>query len=105
VSGGTRTSPSPSRTWSPGFLSHLAMVPSVTDSPISGRVTCIVVWGTDGFYPLNLGPNMTFKSKLQPSEDSPGSLLCLGLDPEPDLLPPSIERSPAGIAQFVQSIV
>ena len=65
----------------------------------------MVVWGTVEFYPLNLGPNMTFKSKLQASEDATGSLLCLGLDPEPDLLPPSIERSPAGIAQFVQTIV
>src|ERR1700737_4542971 len=101
----TSTSPSPSRTWSPGCLSHLAMVPSVTDSPISGRVTCMVVWGTDESYPLNLAPNMTFKSKLQASEDATGSLLCLGLDPEPDLLPPSIERSPAGIAQFVSTIV
>src|SRR6202521_2968633 len=101
----TSTRPSPSRTWSPGCFSHLAMVPSVTDSPISGRVTCMVVWGTVEFYPLNLGPNMTFKSKLQASEDATGSLLCLGLDPEPDLLPLSIERSPAGIAQFVQTIV
>src|ERR1700730_3424610 len=101
----TSTRPSPSRTWSPGCFSHLATVPSVTDSPISGRVTCMVVWGTDGFYPLNLGPNMTFKSKLQASEDATGSLLCLGLDPEPDLLPPSVERSPAGIAQFVRTIV
>src|SRR6266849_4467113 len=101
----TSTRPSPSRTWSPGCFSHLAMVPSVTDSPISGRVTCMVVWGTGGLYPLNLAPNMTFKSKLQASEDATGSLLCLGLDPEPDLLPPSIERSPGGIAQFVQTIV
>src|SRR3989442_13307975 len=81
------------------------MVPSVTDSPISGRVTCMVDWGTGGLYPLNLAPNMTFKAKLQASEDATGSLLCLGLDPEPDLLPPSIERSPAGIAQFVRTIV
>src|SRR5437868_4175681 len=101
----TSTSPSPSRTWSPGCFSHLAMVPSVTDSPISGRVTCMVDWGTLEFYPLNLGPNMTFKSQLRASEDATGSLLCLGLDPEPDLLPPLIERSPAGIAQFVRTVV
>src|SRR6266705_3253600 len=101
----TSTSPSPSRTWSPGCFSHLAMVPSVTDSPISGRVTCMVDCGTFEFYPLNLGPNMTFKARLRDSEDATGSLLCLGLDPEPDLLPPSIERSPAGIAQFVRTIV
>src|SRR5256714_2148335 len=48
---------------------------------------------------------MTFKAKLRASEDATGSLLCLGLDPEPDLLPQSIERSPAGIAQFVRTIV
>src|SRR3982074_317608 len=101
----TSTSASPSRTGSPGFLSHLATVPSVTDSPISGRVTCMVDWGTVEFYPLNLGPNMTFKAQLQASEDATGSLLCLGLDPEPDLLPPSVERSPAGIVQFVRTIV
>ena len=61
--------------------------------------------GTFEFYPLNLGPNMTFKARLRASEDATGSLLCLGLDPEPDLLPPSVERSPAGIAQFVRTIV
>ncbi len=65
----------------------------------------MVVWGTVEFYPLNLGPNMTFKSKLRASEDATGSLLCLGLDPEPDLLAPSIDRSAAGIAEFVQNIV
>ncbi|HEX9548068.1 MAG TPA: orotidine 5'-phosphate decarboxylase / HUMPS family protein, partial [Acidimicrobiales bacterium] len=48
---------------------------------------------------------MTFKAKLRASEDATGSLLCLGLDPEPDLLPPSIERSPAGIARFVRIVV
>jgi orotidine-5'-phosphate decarboxylase len=48
---------------------------------------------------------MTFKAKLRASEEATGSLLCLGLDPEPDLLPPSIERSPAGIARFVHAIV
>jgi orotidine-5'-phosphate decarboxylase len=48
---------------------------------------------------------MTFKAKLQASEDATGSLLCLGLDPEPDLLPTSIERSPAGIARFLQTVV
>src|SRR5438876_8503866 len=101
----TSTSASPSRTGSPGCFSHLATVPSVTDSPISGRVTCMVDWGTLEFYPLNLASNMTFKAKLRASEDATGSLLCLGLDPEPDLLPPAIERSPAGVAQFVRTIV
>ena len=48
---------------------------------------------------------MTFKAKLMASEDATGSLLCLGLDPEPDLLPPMVERTPAGIARFVGTIV
>ncbi|HET9847387.1 MAG TPA: orotidine-5'-phosphate decarboxylase [Candidatus Dormibacteraeota bacterium] len=48
---------------------------------------------------------MTFKAKLTASEDATGSLLCLGLDPEPDLLPPTVERSPAGIARFVGTMV
>src|ERR1700694_5049388 len=101
----TSTSASPSRTGSPGCFSHLATVPSVTDSPISGRVTCMVDWGTMRCSPLNLASNMTFKSKLRSSEDATGSLLCLGLDPEPALLPPSVERTPAGIAQFIRTIV
>ena len=48
---------------------------------------------------------MTFKAKLQASEDANGSLLCLGLDPEPDLLPLAIDRSPEGIARFVAEMV
>jgi orotidine-5'-phosphate decarboxylase len=48
---------------------------------------------------------VTFKAKLRASEDASGSLLCLGLDPEPDLLPPAIERSPQGIAHFVRTMV
>jgi orotidine-5'-phosphate decarboxylase len=47
---------------------------------------------------------MAFDAKLRASEDATGSLLCLGLDPEPDLLPPSIERSPAGVVRFVRAI-
>lgn len=48
---------------------------------------------------------MTFKAKLRASEDASGSLLCLGLDPEADLLPPAVERSPQGIARFVRTMV
>lgn len=47
---------------------------------------------------------MAFDAKLRASEDATGSLLCLGLDPEPDLLPASIERSPAGIVRFVSAV-
>ncbi|MDQ6709706.1 MAG: orotidine-5'-phosphate decarboxylase [Candidatus Dormibacteraeota bacterium] len=48
---------------------------------------------------------MTFEEKLRRSEEASGSLLCLGLDPEPDLMPNQIERSPAGVAAFVRAIV
>ena len=65
----------------------------------------MVDWGTRGLYPLNLAANMSFKAKLRASEDATGSLLCLGLDPEPDLLPTSVERSPAAIARFVRTMV
>ncbi|HVH66036.1 MAG TPA: orotidine-5'-phosphate decarboxylase [Candidatus Acidoferrum sp.] len=52
-----------------------------------------------------MSAEMTFKAKLAASEDATGSLLCLGLDPEPDLLPPSVDRTPAGVATFVKTIV
>jgi orotidine-5'-phosphate decarboxylase len=48
---------------------------------------------------------MTFKEKLRASEDASQSLLCLGLDPEPDLMPVQIEATPAGVASFVREIV
>ncbi|HEY8738516.1 MAG TPA: orotidine-5'-phosphate decarboxylase [Candidatus Dormibacteraeota bacterium] len=48
---------------------------------------------------------MTFKEKLRASEEASQSLLCLGLDPEPDLMPIQIEATPAGVASFVREIV
>lgn len=48
---------------------------------------------------------MTFKEKLRASEDRTNSLVCLGLDPDPELLPVGIERSPAGIVRFVSDVV
>lgn len=48
---------------------------------------------------------MTFKEKLRASEESSESLLCLGLDPEPDLMPIKMEATPAGVASFVREIV
>lgn len=48
---------------------------------------------------------MTFKEKLGVSEDATESLLCLGIDPEPDLMPQGVQRSPVGIARFVREIV
>jgi orotidine-5'-phosphate decarboxylase len=65
-------------------------------------------WGTIEFYPASgdkLDSGVTFKAKLQASEEATGSLLCLGLDPEPDLLPASIDRSPSEIARFIATIV
>ena len=48
---------------------------------------------------------MTFAEKLRASEDSTGSLLCLGLDPDPELLPPVFSRSVRGIADFALAIL
>lgn len=48
---------------------------------------------------------MTFKDKLRSSEDASQSLLCLGLDPDPDLMPASVPRSPAGVAGFLHEIL
>src|SRR4051794_32160652 len=39
----TSTSGSSASTWSPSCFSHVRTVPSVTDSPIAGMVTCVVV--------------------------------------------------------------
>ena len=48
---------------------------------------------------------MGFKDKLRASEERAGSLLCLGLDPDPDLLPASLPRTPAGILEFIGNVV
>jgi len=48
---------------------------------------------------------MTFREKLRISEEATHSLLCLGLDPEPDLMPAAIERSPAGVLRFLAAVV
>jgi len=48
---------------------------------------------------------MTFKEKLGVSEERSQSLLCLGVDPEPDLMPQRVERSPAGVAAFLSEII
>jgi len=48
---------------------------------------------------------VTFKEKLRASEDRHDSLLCVGLDPEPDLLPEGVERTPDGVARFTASII
>jgi orotidine-5'-phosphate decarboxylase len=48
---------------------------------------------------------MTFKEKLGVSEERSQSLLCLGIDPEPDLMPQQIERSPAGVASVLREVI
>jgi orotidine-5'-phosphate decarboxylase len=48
---------------------------------------------------------MTFKDKLGVSEDKCHSLLCLGIDPEPDLMPARVQRTPAGVAGFLKEII
>jgi orotidine-5'-phosphate decarboxylase len=48
---------------------------------------------------------MTFGEKLGLSEDRTGSLLCLGLDPDPELLPPTFPKTARGVAEFVSVVV
>lgn len=48
---------------------------------------------------------MTFAEKLRASEDRTGSLLCLGLDPDPELLPAAFPRTARGIADYVGAIL
>jgi orotidine-5'-phosphate decarboxylase len=48
---------------------------------------------------------MSFTAKLDASEARTHSLLSLGLDPDPDLLPTGVARTPAGILDFLGQIV
>jgi orotidine-5'-phosphate decarboxylase len=48
---------------------------------------------------------MSFTAKLQASEERAHSLLSLGLDPDPDLLPAGLARIPAGILTFLGNVV
>jgi len=48
---------------------------------------------------------MGFKEKLRASEDRAHSLLCLGLDPDPERLPAGLPRTPNGILRFLADIV
>ena len=48
---------------------------------------------------------MTFAEKLRASEDRTGSLLCLGLDPDPEQLPSAFPRTARGVADFVAAIL
>jgi orotidine-5'-phosphate decarboxylase len=46
-----------------------------------------------------------FVSTLRQRAAAVGSWLCLGLDPDPALLPPSVAPTPAGVVDFCRSII
>lgn len=48
---------------------------------------------------------MSFTAKLDASEARTQSLLSLGLDPDPELLPTGVARTPAGVLDFLGHIV
>jgi orotidine-5'-phosphate decarboxylase len=48
---------------------------------------------------------MSFSAKLEASEERTHSLLSLGLDPDPDLLPAVVERTPRGTLEFLGSVI
>ena len=52
---------------------------------------------------MNSSPN-TFTQKLQSAWASQGSMLCIGLDPDPKRLPPSLQGKPEGIFEFCREI-
>ena len=52
---------------------------------------------------MNPSPN-TFTQQLQSSWASQGSMLCIGLDPDPKRLPPSLQGKPEGIYEFCREI-
>ena len=52
---------------------------------------------------MNPSPN-TFTQQLQSSWASQGSMLCIGLDPDPKRLPPSLQGKPEGIFEFCREI-
>jgi len=52
---------------------------------------------------MNLSPN-TFTQQLQSAWASQGSMLCIGLDPDPKRLPPSLQGKPEGIYEFCREI-
>jgi orotidine-5'-phosphate decarboxylase len=52
---------------------------------------------------MNSSPN-TFTQQLQSAWASQGSMLCIGLDPDPRRLPPSLQGKPEGIFEFCREI-
>ena len=46
----------------------------------------------------------TFNQQLQSAWASQGSMLCVGFDPDPKRLPPSLQGKPAGIFEFCRDI-
>jgi len=52
---------------------------------------------------MNTSPN-SFTQKLQSAWASQGSMLCVGFDPDPKRLPPSLQGKPEGIFEFCREI-
>ena len=52
---------------------------------------------------MNSSPN-SFTQQLQTAWASQGSMLCIGLDPDPKRLPPSLQGKPEGIFEFCREI-
>jgi len=52
---------------------------------------------------MNSRPN-TFNQQLQSAWASQGSMLCVGFDPDPKRLPPSLQGKPEGIFEFCREI-
>lgn len=52
---------------------------------------------------MNSSPN-TFTQQLQSAWASQGSMLCVGFDPDPKRLPPSLQGKPEGIFEFCREI-
>ena len=46
----------------------------------------------------------TFTQQLQSAWASPGSMLCVGFDPDPKRLPPALQGKPEGIFEFCREI-
>lgn len=48
---------------------------------------------------------MTFAEKLRASEARTRSLVCLGLDPDPELIPDALPRSVQGVSAFARQVI
>lgn len=48
---------------------------------------------------------VSFGQRLRARAESANSLVCIGLDPTPEVLPAGIERTPAGVARFCTDLI